>query len=58
VSTTLLELLKVPNIVSDNALISYFNMQPRAFADENIAYLKTVTSREAIKRIFTGATVN
>jgi len=58
VSTTLLELLKVPNIVSDNALVSYFNMQPRAFAGEHIAYLKNVTAREAIKRIFTGATVN
>ena len=58
VSTTLLELLKVPNVVSDNALISYFNMQPHAFSGENIAYLKNVTAGEAIKKIFTGATVN
>lgn len=58
VSTTLLELLKVPNVVSDNALVSYFEMQPRAFAGENIAYLKDVKAGEAIRKIFTGATVN
>jgi uncharacterized protein YbjT (DUF2867 family) len=58
VSTTLLELLKVPNVVNDNALVSYFNMQPRAFSGENIAYLKNVTAGEALKKIFTGTTVN
>jgi NADH dehydrogenase len=58
VNTTLLELLKVPNVISDNALISYFKIEPRAFAGENIAYLKQVTASEALKKIFTGATVN
>jgi NADH dehydrogenase len=58
VNRNLLELLKVPNMVIDNALVSYFQMQPRAFAGENIAYLKNVTAGEAIRKIFRGATVN
>lgn len=40
VSTTLLELLAVPNVVQDNALISKFGMQPRAFVPENLGYMK------------------
>jgi hypothetical protein len=58
VNTTLLELLKVPNVASDNALVSYFAIQPRAFAGEHIAYLKQVTAGEAVRKIFRGATVN
>lgn len=58
VNLTLLELLKEPNIVADNALVNYFNMQPRPFAGEHIAYLKRASAGEALKKIFTGATVN
>ncbi len=58
VNLTLLELLKVPNVVNDNALVSYFSMQPRAFAGENIRYLKDATAGSALKRFFTGAKVN
>lgn len=58
VNTTLLELLKEPNVVSDNALVSTFNMQPRPFAGEHIAYLKDATAGTALKRFFTGANVN
>jgi uncharacterized protein YbjT (DUF2867 family) len=58
VSLTLLELLKEPNIVADNALVSYFHMQPRPFAGDNINYLRTATAGSAIKRFFTGAAVN
>jgi hypothetical protein len=58
VSLTLLELLKEPNIVADNALVSYFHMQPRPFAGDNIHYLRTATAGSAIKRFFTGAAVN
>lgn len=58
VTTTLLELLKEPNVVQDNALVSYFHMQPRAFAGENIAYLKDATAGTALKRFFTGQNVN
>ncbi len=57
VNLTLLELLKEPNVVKDNALVSYFQMQPRPFSGENIAYLKAATARSALKRFFTGATI-
>ncbi|MFN8451644.1 MAG: complex I NDUFA9 subunit family protein [Anaerolineae bacterium] len=57
VNLTLLELLKEPNTVADNALVSEFNLQPRPFAGENIAYLKDATAGAALRRFFTGATV-
>ena len=55
---TLLDLLKEPNVVKDNALVTYFKIQPRAFAGDNIAYLKQATARSALRRFFTGAAVN
>ncbi len=58
VNLTLLELLKVPNVVPDNALINYFKMEPRPFSGDNIAYLKQATAGAALKRFFTGAAVN
>ncbi len=44
VNSTLLELLKAPNVVSDNALVSYFHIDPLPFAGDNIAYLKDATA--------------
>ncbi len=58
VNLTLLELLKAPNVVSENALVTYFGMQPRPFSGENIRYLKDATAGGALKRFFTGANVN
>lgn len=58
VNLSLLELLKEPNVVEDNALMLYFNIDPRPFIGVNIAYLEDITAGEALKRIFTGATVN
>jgi NADH dehydrogenase len=58
VSLTLLELLGEPNIVADNALVTYFGMTPRPFAGENLAYLKSATAGSALKRFFTGQAVN
>jgi NADH dehydrogenase len=58
VNTTLLDLLKEPNVVKDNALVSTFKMQPRPFSGDNIAYLKQATASTALKRFFTGAAVN
>lgn len=58
VNLSLLELLKVPNVVDDNALMTYFNLDPRPFIGEHIAYLKDITAGEALRKIFTGATVN
>ena len=58
VNLTLLELLKEPNVVADNALVSYFKLTPRPFAGENITYLKEATAGAALKRFLTGANVN
>ncbi len=58
VNLTLLDLLKQPNVVGDNALVSYFKIDPRPFAGENIDYLKDATASAALKRFFTGAAVN
>ncbi len=58
VNLTLLDLLKQPNVVGDNALVSYFKIDPRPFAGENIDYLKDATASTALKRFFTGAAVN
>ncbi|MBL8134382.1 MAG: SDR family NAD(P)-dependent oxidoreductase [Anaerolineae bacterium] len=58
VNLTLLELLGTPNTVSDNALVSYFRMEPRAFAGDNIAYLRDASASSALRRFFTGQAVN
>lgn len=58
VNLTLLELLGTPNTVSDNALVSYFRMEPRAFAGDNIAYLRDASAGSALRRFFTGQAVN
>jgi NADH dehydrogenase len=58
VSTSLLELLAVPNTVRDNALVSYFKIEPRPFAGQHIAYLRNNSIGDTLRKLFTGATVN
>ena len=59
VTTSLLDLLAVPNVVKENALVSKFKLQPRAFAGDNIAYLRQAKDvGVTLKKFFTGATVN
>lgn len=58
VSSSLLDLLSVPNVVEDNALVSQFNMEPIPFSGEHIAYLKDVSVGTALRKFFTGAAVN
>jgi len=58
VSTSLLDLLAVPNIVEDNALVNHFGMQPTPFDGEHISYLKNNTVGVAVRTIFKGETVN
>lgn len=58
VSTSLLDLLAVPNSVPDNALINRFNMQPIPFAGEHIAYLRDNTLSDALAKFFGNATIN
>ncbi|MBE2184727.1 MAG: complex I NDUFA9 subunit family protein [Anaerolineae bacterium] len=58
VNTTLLELLKEPNIVGENALITYFKLVPKPFSGDNIAYLKKATASDALKKMFTNETIS
>ena len=54
VTTSLLDLLAVPNTVPNNALVSHFKMEPIAFSGDNISYLKKATAGEALRKFFTG----
>lgn len=58
VTTSLLDLLAVRNVVEDNALISHFKMQPIPFNGENIAYLRDNKIGDSLKKFLTNATVN
>jgi NADH dehydrogenase len=58
VTTSLLELLAVPNTVKDNALVNHFGMSPIPFSGEHIAYLKNATAGDALKKFLTNATLN
>jgi NADH dehydrogenase len=56
VNRTLLELLKVPNVVQDNGLTSYFKVEPAPFSGDHITYLADNTAGGALKKMFTGKT--
>ena len=58
VSTSLLDLLAVPNTVPDNALVNRFGMKPIPFAGEHIAYLKDNTLSDTLAKFFGNATIN
>ena len=54
VTTSLLELLAVPNTVPNNALVTHFKMDPIPFDGPHIEYLKAATAGEALRKFFTG----
>jgi hypothetical protein len=58
VSSSLLDLLAVPNTAPDNALLNYFGIEPMPFSGENIAYLRETSIGQALKKFLTNATVN
>ncbi len=58
VSTSLLDLLAVPNTVPDNALLTHFNMQPIPFAGEHIDYLNDNNICDTMARFLHNATIN
>lgn len=58
VSTSLLDLLAVPNTVPDNALVNRFGIRPIPFAGEHIAYLKDNTLGDTLAKFFGNATIN
>jgi uncharacterized protein YbjT (DUF2867 family) len=58
VNRTLLELLKVPNVVAENGLTSYFKVEPAAFSGEHIDYLADNTASGSLRKMFTGKTAS
>ena len=58
VSTSLLDLLAVPNTVPENALVSRFGMTPIPFAGEHIRYLNDNSLSDTLAKFFRNATVN
>ena len=58
VSTSLLELLAVPNTVEDNALVNHFGMEPIPFSGEHIQYLNNNTIGDTFAKFLQNATVN
>lgn len=58
VNRTLLELLKAPNVVENNGLTTYFKVEPAPFSGEHITYLADNTAGSALRKMFTGKTVN
>lgn len=51
VSTGLLDLLKVDNVVEHNALTEVFGIEPRPFTPENLSYMRQFTARGALMRL-------
>ena len=58
VSTSLLDMLAVPNTVPDNALVNHFGMTPIPFSGEHIQYLNNNTFGDTFAKFFKNATVN
>lgn len=58
VSTSLLDLLAVPNTVAENALVNHFGMTPIPFAGEHIAYLNDNTLSDTLAKFLRNATIN
>lgn len=56
VSTTLLDLLAVPNVVSDNALVTKFDIVPKAFVPENLTYMRAFNIGTTISKFLGRAT--
>jgi uncharacterized protein YbjT (DUF2867 family) len=54
VTTSLLDLLAVPNVIANNALVNHFQMEPIPFHGEHIAYLKDNTFSVSVNKIFRG----
>jgi NADH dehydrogenase len=54
VTTSLLDLLAVPNVIEDNALVTHFEMKPIPFEGEHIAYLRENEIGDTLNQFFTG----
>ena len=58
VNRNLLDLLAVPNVVEDNALVNQFGIDPIPFSGSHIDYLRDNTLRGTFRKFFRGATIN
>jgi NADH dehydrogenase len=58
VSTSLLDMLAVPNTVKDNALVTHFGIEPIPFSGEHLQYLNDNTIGDTFAKFFKNATVN
>jgi uncharacterized protein YbjT (DUF2867 family) len=58
VSSSLLDLLAVPNTTPQNALADHLGIEPTPFSGEHIAYLNNNSIKATLKKFFTGAIVN
>ncbi|MBX3085424.1 MAG: complex I NDUFA9 subunit family protein [Anaerolineae bacterium] len=56
VSTTLLDLLADRNVVNDNALVSKFEIEPKPFTPENLAYMRNFRVGTTLGKFFGRAT--
>jgi NADH dehydrogenase len=56
VTTALLDLLAVPNVVGDNALVGKFGITPRAFTPENLDYMRDFSLRVTVRKFLGRAT--
>ncbi|MCC7449063.1 MAG: complex I NDUFA9 subunit family protein [Anaerolineae bacterium] len=56
VTTTLLDLLAVQNVVTDNALVSKFNITPKPFTPENLSYMRNFSMLTTLGKFFGRAT--
>jgi NADH dehydrogenase len=56
VTSSLLDLLSVPNTVENNALVNHFKLTPRAFSGDNISYLKEHTFGQIMSKLFRNTT--
>jgi nucleoside-diphosphate-sugar epimerase len=54
VTISLLDLLAVPNVIANNALVNHFHMEPIPFHGEHITYLKDNTFSVSVNKIFRG----
>jgi uncharacterized protein YbjT (DUF2867 family) len=54
VSSGLLELLAVPNVIEENALVDVFQMEPTPFSGRHLDYLKDNTFGDSLRKILRG----
>lgn len=52
VNSTLLELLPVPNVVEENALVSVFGIDPKPFTPENLGYMRAFRIGTTLGKFF------